>query len=163
MFRLFSANVASVLGDYFLWTLFTLFWRSVPSPYSKRFDYQQASCKCRQGPLVSHLVLDLETVKTLETSAKQHKFKWHHRQKTGSTTDQKLYAASSLIRNCVFETEHQALSNSVADQLMLTSRRTWSFVFSIPGLKYETSRLQSRARNVENRGFGLQRGFHYRK
>jgi hypothetical protein len=74
------------------------------SSSSKRIDYRQSCCKCRQGPLVSHFVLDLETVKTLETSAKQGKFTWHHRLKTESTSDKNLYAPSDPVRNCVYGT-----------------------------------------------------------
>lgn len=100
---MFSVNVVSVLGDGFLWAVLSLFWRSVLSPSSKRIDYRQSCCKCRQGPLVSHFVLDLETVKTLETSAQQRKFTWHHRHKTGSTSDKNLYSPSNPVRNCVYE------------------------------------------------------------
>jgi hypothetical protein len=86
----------------------------VLSPSSKRIDYRQSCCKCRQGPLVIHFVLDVETVETLETSAKHRKFKCHHRPETKSTSDENLYAPSNPVRNCVYETERQALRSCVA-------------------------------------------------
>lgn len=104
IFRLFIVIVDSVLDDGFLWAVLSLFWRSVLSLSSKRIDYRQSCCKCRQGPLVKYFVLDMETVKNLETSAKQRKFTWHHRHKTGSTSDKNLYAPSNPVRNCVYET-----------------------------------------------------------